>query len=166
MKYTKFQSMKQAAEVNAVFGKATFGNAKKQINLDSAIMRVESLTTEKVVNETLSYYKMYINQLPKDIRGNVKKAFCDAVRFAVTGFDLITFVDNNGNVNPKSVFNKVKKADAPELCQLITNLVLQDAGNGAAERIDKEYKINAACDTLAEILADYKIDVLKFLEAV
>lgn len=166
MKYTKFQSMKTAAEVNAVFGKKTFTNAKKQINLDSAIMRIESLTTDKVIDETLSYYKVYINQLPKDVRGDVKKAFCDAIRYAFTYTSILDVVDTTGRVNPTRVFNKVRKQDAPELCQLITNLVLMDAADGAAERIDEEYKVNAAVDTLVELLGEYKIDVVKFAKAV
>lgn len=167
MKYTKFQSMKKEAEVKAVFGKKSFGTAKRVVNLDAAIMQIESYTFKTATDEVLAYYKRYINQLPKDVRGNVKKAFCDAIRDVLSVNGIITFVDaGTGRINPVRVFNKVRKADAPDLCQLITNLVLQDAGNGAAERIDEEYKVNAACDTLAELLAEYKIDVLKFRQAV
>ena len=167
MKYTKLNQMRNEAEVKAVFGKKSFSNAKRVVNVDAAIMQVESYTFETATNEVLTYYKRYINQLPKEVRGNVKKAFCDAIRDVLSVNGILLFVDSNtGRINPVRVFNKVRKADAPDLCQLITNLVLMDAADGAAEHIDKEYKVNAAVDTLVELLSEYKIDVAKFQKAV
>lgn len=167
MKYTKLQQMKNEAEIKAVFGKKSFSNAKRVVNLDAAVMQIESCTFETATSEVLAYYKRYINQLPKDVRGNVKKAFCDAIRDVLSINGLLSFIDSNtGRINPVRVFNKVRKADAPDLCKLITNLVLMDAADGAAERIDEEYKVNAAVDTFVELLSEYKIDIAKFQKAV
>lgn len=127
MKYTKYQQMRKEAEVKAVFGKKTFTNAKRVANLDAAIINAQAYTTESATTEVLSYYKRYINTLPKDVRGDVKRAFCDAIRDVFASFDILSFIGTDGRLQPTRVFGKVRKADAPDLCQLLTNLILQDA---------------------------------------
>lgn len=124
MKTEKFNQIKKAAEVNAAFATATAGNVKKQVNYEAVINRVESLTTETVINEVLDYYRPIFSLLPRNIKGSAKKAFCDAIRNAMTYQDGFLFaVDDNGNIVPKRVLAKVTKKGNEDLFRLLANLL-------------------------------------------
>ena len=124
MKTERFHQIKKVAEVNAAFAPATTGNIKKQINYEAVIKRIESLTTEKVTNLVLDYYRPIFGILPRNIKGAAKKAFCDAIRNAMTYQDGFLFaVDDNGNIVPKRVLAKVTKKGNEDLFRLLSNLL-------------------------------------------
>ena len=134
MKTERFIQIKKAAEVNAAFAPATVGNVKKQVNYEAVIKRIESLTTEKVTNEVLSHYRPIFKALPHDIKGTAKKAFCDAIRNAMTYQDGFLFaVDDNGNVIPKRVLAKVTKKGNEDLFKLLSNLLASPTATATNE---------------------------------
>ena len=128
MKEQRFNQIKKAAEVNAAFAPATTGNVKKQVNYEAVIRRIESLTTESVTNEVLNYYRSIFGILPRNIKGAAKKAFCNAIRHAMTyQNDFLFAVDDNGNVVPKRVLAKVTKKGNEDLFRLLSNLLTSPA---------------------------------------
>lgn len=133
MKTERFNQLKKAAEVNAAFAPATTGNIKKQVNFEAVIRRIESLTTESVTNEVLDYYRPIFGVLPRAIKGAAKKAFCDAIRHAMTYQDDFLFaVDDNGNVIPKRVLAKVTKKGNEDLFRLLSNLLTSTTATNEA----------------------------------
>lgn len=131
MKNEKFNQIKKAAEVNAAFAPATVGNVKKQVNYEAVIRRIESLTTESVTQQVFDYYKPIFGLLPRNIKGAAKKAFCDAIRNAMTYQDGFLFaVDDNGNVIPKRVLAKVTKKGNEDLFRLLSNLLTSPTATG------------------------------------
>ena len=134
MKIEKFNQIKKAAEVNAAFAPATTGNVKKQVNYEAIIKRIESLTTESVTNQVLDYYRPIFGLLPRNIKGAAKKAFCDAIRDAMTYQDGFLFaVDDNGNVIPKRVLAKVTKKGNEDLFRLLSNLLTSPTATATNE---------------------------------
>lgn len=134
MKAEKFNQIKKAAEVNAAFAPATTGNVKKQVNYEAVIKRIESLTTESVTNQVLDYYRPIFGLLPRNIKGAAKKAFCDAIRNVMTYQDGFLFaVDDNGNVVPKRVLNKVTKKGNEDLFRLLSNLLTSPTATATGE---------------------------------
>ena len=134
MKTEKFNQIKKAAEVNAAFAPATTGNVKKQVNYEAIIKRIESLTTESVTNQVLDYYRPIFGLLPRNIKGAAKKAFCNAIRNAITYQDGFLFaVDDNGNVIPKRVLAKVTKKGNEDLFRLLSNLLTSPTATATNE---------------------------------
>lgn len=134
MKAERFNQIKKAAEVNAAFAPATVGNVKKQVNYEAVIRRIESLTTESVTQEVFDYYKPIFGLLPRNIKGTAKKAFCDAIRNAMTYQDGFLFaVDDNGNVIPKRVLAKVTKKGNEDLFRLLSNLLTSPTATATSE---------------------------------
>lgn len=136
MKTERFNQIKKAAEVNAAFAPATTGNVKKQVNYEAIIRRIESLTTESVTNEVLDYYRPIFKALPHNIKGTAKKAFCDAIRNAMTYQDGFLFaVDESGNVVPKRVLAKVTKKGNEDLFRLLSNLLTSPTATATGESV-------------------------------
>lgn len=134
MNTERFNQIKKAAEVNAAFATATTGNIKKQVNFEAVIKRIESLTTESVTNLVLDYYRPIFGLLPRNIKGITKKAFCDAIRNAMTYQDGFLFaVDDNGNVIPKRVLAKVTKKGNEDLFRLLSNLLTSPTATATNE---------------------------------
>lgn len=134
MKAERFNQIKKAADVNAAFAPATTGNIKKQVNFEAVIKRIESLTTESVTNLVLDYYRPIFGILPRNIKGAAKKAFCDAIRNAMTYQDGFLFaVDDNGNIVPKRLLAKVTKKGNEDLFRLLSNLLTSPAATATNE---------------------------------
>lgn len=134
MKAERLHQIKKAAEVNAAFAPATVGNVKKQVNYEAVIKRIDSLTTESVTNKVLDYYRPIFGSLPRNIRGAAKKAFCDAIRLAMSYQDDFLFaVDDNGNVIPKRVLAKVTKKGNEDLFKLLSNLLTSPTATATNE---------------------------------
>lgn len=132
MKTEKLHQIKKAAEVNAAFAPATVGNIKKQVNYEAVIRRIDSLTADSVTDQVLDYYRPIFSLLPRKIRGAAKKAFCDAIRNAMTYQDGFLYaVDDNGNVVPKRVLAKVTKKGNEDLFVLLSNLFATAGASGS-----------------------------------
>ena len=154
MKTEKFNQIKKAAEVNAAFAPATVGNVKKQVNYEAVINRIENLTTEVVTNKVLDYYRPIFGLLPRNIKGAAKKAFCDAIRNAMTYQDGFLFaVDDNGNVVPKSVLAKVTKKCNEDLFKLLANLLTTTTTTTEATGNDETVTIDDLDPVTAEAVA-------------
>ena len=153
MKTEKFNQIKKAAEVNAAFAPATTGNVKKQVNYEAIIKRIESLTTESVTNQVLDYYRPIFGLLPRNIKGAAKKAFCDAIRNAMTYQDGFLFaVDDNGNVVPKRVLAKVTKKGNEDLFRLLSNLLTSPTATATNEATATAEAVNI--DNLDPVTAE------------
>jgi hypothetical protein len=125
MNAEKFNQIKKTAEVNAVFGDAkNFSTAKKVLDLDATINKINNWTTEKVVTFVNNHYKPILKRLPREIRGEAIKRFCDACRVIIDNNGILFALDNSGNVVPKKVLNKISKKDCPELAKLLQNLIM------------------------------------------
>lgn len=143
MKKERFNQIKKAADVNAAFAPATVGNVKKQVNYEAVIKRIESLTTESVTNQVLDYYRPIFGLLPRNIKGAAKKAFCDAIRDAMTYQDGFLFaVDDNGNVIPKRVLAKVTKKGNEDLFRLLSNLLTSPTATATNEAATTNEAVN------------------------
>ena len=154
MKTEKFNQIKKAAEVNAAFAPATVGNVKKQVNYEAVINRIENLTTEVVTNKVLDYYRPIFGLLPRNIKGAAKKAFCDAIRNAMTYQDGFLFaVDDNGNVVPKRVLAKVTKKGNEDLFKLLANLLTTTTTTTEATGNDETVTIDDLDPVTAEAVA-------------
>lgn len=128
MKMQQFEKLVKTAEVNAVFGNAkNFSTAKKVLDLDATINKVNTWTTEKVVTFVNNHYKPILKRLPREIRGEAIKRFCDACRAIIDNNGILFALDNSGNIVPKRVLNKVSKKDCPELAKLLQNLIMDSS---------------------------------------
>lgn len=154
MKTERFNQIKKAAEVNAAFAPATTGNVKKQVNYEAVIRRIESLTTESVTNQVLDYYRPIFGLLPRNIKGAAKKAFCDAIRNAMTYQDGFLFaVDDNGNIVPKRVLAKVTKKGNEDLFRLLSNLLACPTATAEATATAESVTIDDLDPVTAEAVA-------------
>ena len=155
MKEERFNQIKKAAEVNAAFALATTGNVKKQVNYEAVIKRIESLTTESVTNQVLDYYRPIFGLLPRNIKGAAKKAFCDAIRDAMTYQDGFLFaVDDNGNVIPKRVLAKVTKKGNEDLFRLLSNLLTSPTATATATGETTDTGESVTIDDLDPVTAE------------
>lgn len=156
MKTEKFNSMKMQALYNGLFAAKTNAAAKKQVNTLNTINKVESINVESIVSQTLNEYKPILATLPKTVRGNVMKCFCNAVRRVLGDNGTAFCIDNYGNIISQRIIGKFTAKYEAELLQLLCNL-LQDsaaeADNKAAEA-EAEAKTQQLNDIFAELLAE------------
>ena len=153
MKTEKLNQLKKYAEVVSVFGDAkNVTTLKTLLKTEKTINKVENLTTENVINVVLKDFDFVFKMIDKKVRGFAKRDFCAAVRLVVSNFGALTFIDNKGCVDSGKVLNKFSKKENTELLKTLSSYLLQDA----SKDVDTTIKINAAVDTLTELLNEYK----------
>ena len=157
MKTTQIEKLRMQAETLAVYGDSSrVSTIKKSMHLDATLAKIDALTTKDIVDCVLDTYKPIFAMLPKEIRGNAKKQFCDAVRLVCSQNGTLFALDNNGNIVPRRVVAKIRKSDNTELWQLLSNLVADAAKETieAADAADAAAAANAANDCYFDALLD------------
>ena len=156
MKTEKFNSMKMQALYNGLFAAKTNAAAKKQVNTLNTINKVESINVESIVTQTLNEYKPILATLPKSVRGNIMKCFCNAVRRVLGDHGTAFCIDNYGNVISQRIVSRFTAKYEAELLTILLNL-LQDAAAEAdqkAAEAEAEAEAQAQAELWAELLTE------------
>lgn len=158
MKTQQIENLKKQTMYNGMFAAKTNATAKKQVNALNTINKIEAVNVETIVALTLNEYKPILAQLPKAIRGNALKAFCNAVRRVLGDFGTAFCLDNYGNVITQRIINKFSAKYESELLVLLCNLLqdaAKDADNAVAEAEAKKRMLNdAKMNDFVELLAE------------
>jgi len=162
MKTTQFENMKKAVEVLAAFGDAkSVTQVKKYMHLTSAIAKIEGTTQKQVVDKVLNTYKPLFNELPKDIKGAAKKAFCAAVYHVLSNNGTLFVFDMNGNIIANRVLRSIKRSDNADLFTLLGNLFSQAEALEAAQQVaqakTENDRLEAYLSAMDDELNEYSI---------
>lgn len=157
MKTQKFETLKKQVMYDSLFAVKSNATAKKTVKNIMTIEKVNSTNkVETIVSHVLNEFKPVLSQLPKSIRGNCIKCFCNAVRRVLADNGTAFCYDNYGNIIAQRIIGKFTAKYESELLQLLCNL-LQDsaaeADNKAAEA-EAEAKTKQFNDNFAELLAE------------
>lgn len=162
MKATQFENMKKAAEVLAAFGDAkSTSQVKKYMHISSVIMKIENTTQKTVVNSVLNAYRPLFNELPNDIKGLAKKAFCAACNEILSENGTLFVFDMNGNIIANRVLRSIKKSQNADLFTLLGNLfsqaaALEEAQAKAQAKADND-KLEAYLEAMNDELNEYSV---------
>lgn len=162
MKTETFTNMKKAAEVLAAFGDAKSATqVKKYMHLSSVIAKVETATQKQVVDKVLNTYRPLFDELPKDIKGVAKKAFCAAVYNVLSNNGTLFVFDMNGNVIPNRVLRSIKRSENADLFLLLGNLFTQaealEAAQAKAQTKVENDRLEAYLSALNDDLNEYSV---------
>lgn len=157
MKTQKFETLKKQVMYDSLFAVKSNANAKKQVKNMMTIEKVNSTNkVETIVTHALNEFKPVLSQLPKSIRGNCMKCFCNAVRRVLADNGTAFCYDNYGNIISQRVIGKFTAKYEAELLQILCNLLKDsaaEADNKAAEA-EAEAKTKQFNDNFAELLAE------------
>ena len=141
-----------------------FETLKKQVKNIMTVEKVNSTNkVETIVSHVLNEFKPVLSQLPKSVRGNCMKCFCNAVRRVLGYYGTAFCYDNYGNIISQRIVSKFTAKYEAELLTILLNL-LQDsaaeADNKAAEAEAKEIEAKkrsideARLNNFVELLAE------------
>lgn len=101
----------------------------------------EVLLQNIIVDATFCYYKPVLNQIPKEIRGYAKKAFCSACREVISAKGVQSFVRGDGTIYFYKVLRSISKKGNEELFEMLSTA--QDVERLIeAERNGKKSNVN------------------------
>lgn len=162
MKTETLNNMKKAVEVLAAFGdKKSAAQLKKYMHLSSVVNTIENTTQKQIVDNVLNTYRPLFNELPKEIKGVAKKAFCAAVNEVLTINGTLFVFDMNGNVISNRVLRSIKRSDNADLFTLLGNLFSQaealEAAQAKAQAKSEDDKLNAYLSAMNDELNEYSV---------
>lgn len=96
--------------------------ANRQSMLVFALAAIDALDDNLIVDITLNYYRPVLNQLPKEIRGYAKKAFCSACRKVINAKGVQCFICTDGTINVDKVLRSIPEKGNEELFKMLSNL--------------------------------------------
>lgn len=95
--------------------------ANRQSMLIFALEAIDALDENMMVNAAFSYYKPVLNQIPKDIRGHAKKAFCSACSKVVSAKGIKSFISADGTINVDKLLRSIPEEGNEELFEMLSN---------------------------------------------
>ncbi len=95
--------------------------ANRQGMLVFALAAIDALDENLIVNTIFSYYKPVLNQIPKDIRGHAKKAFCSACSKVVSAKGIKSFISADGTINVNKLLRNIPEKGNEELFEMLSN---------------------------------------------
>lgn len=162
MKNETLNNMKKAAEILAAFGdKKNAAQLKKYMHLSSVINKIEATTQKQIVDDILNTYRPLFNELPKDVKGVAKKAFCAAVYQVLSNNGTLFMFDMNGNIVANRVLRSIKRSDNADLFALLGNLFSQaealEAAQAKAQAKAYNNQLEAYLSAMNDELNDYSV---------
>lgn len=94
--------------------------ANRQNMLVFALAAIGALDEKLIVDTVFSYYKPVLNQIPKDIRGHAKKAFCSACSKIISAKGVQSFICADGTINVYKVLTSIPEKGNEELFEMLS----------------------------------------------
>lgn len=164
MKTSQFNQLKQTAERLQTYAAKTNANAKKLASVFAVLDNIEKHNNvESIKKETFNAFRSVINRIPKDVRGFAKAEFCKVIDIAVSEQkDSLYFLNTDGSVNYKRVWNKVKPCYNNELFIVISNLMLDVFANAETHcsEIESNKKFDSYLATMNDELNEFSVPQL------